>query len=195
MIKQPLSKPRSVASFGASTAQGVGDAEKGGFIERLGELLEVPSLNFGVGGNTTRDMLARLPDLEIPDSCLVVISLGINDVARTTESDNPKRVPLDEHRAHVASIIETLKPRASLVYMTQFPVDYGARNLDAAYTESFVHAGLDAAREADVPHVVLKPHLDKMTSWQDLLAEDGLHFNGAGHAFMADLLSDLFASC
>jgi lysophospholipase L1-like esterase len=189
----PVAHPLSVqyvASFGASTAQGAGDNEQGGFIERLGRLLNIPSLNFGIGGNTTRDMLERLPDLVIPADGLIVVTLGNNDVARVGEDDNPKRVSLLEHQKNVAEIIAQLKQQAAVLYMSQFPVDYAARHLDGVVVESFVAAGLAAAAAADLPCLAVRPHLDSLERWQDLLAADGLHFNAQGHAVLARLLSE-----
>ncbi len=178
---------KQVASFGASTAQGVGDFTEQGFIGRLGTLLDKPSLNFGIGGNTTRDMLARLADLNIPEDSLVIVSLGINDVARINE-DNPNRVPLEEYKENVSKILDALLEKAQVFYKTQFPVDFENKGIDADFCRSYVKTALAVAQSKNIPSLDLIPLLEAHGNWQAFLAADGIHFNDDGHAFMAQAL-------
>jgi len=141
-------------SFGASTAQGARDTE-GGFIVRIGKRLEQDGRgsaeNFGIGGHTTDDMIPRLPGLAINDpSDIAIVTLGINDVPRTPDKAPDRRVPLDRHDANVHKILEDLKERCRVLYITQYPVTYVDRGLDQALVESYVNVGRQVAHEVGV---------------------------------------------
>jgi lysophospholipase L1-like esterase len=182
-------------SFGASTAQGARDTEGGGFIDRIGKRLKNEhrggSENFGIGGQTTDDMIPRLPTIPIKsESDIVICTLGINDVPRNPDSKPDSRIPLDRHDANVHQILEDLKRRCRVLYVTQYPVDFVGRGLDKALVEFYVNVGRQVAREVGVDILDIHNEIDE-DKYNAFIFEDGMHFNSAGHAYIADRIWDV----
>ncbi|HAA77194.1 TPA: hypothetical protein DCE37_18935 [Candidatus Latescibacteria bacterium] len=182
-----------IFSFGASTAQGSKDDE-GGFIARIGKRLQQEGLghaeNYGIGGHSTDDMLPRLPDLPIHDnSDIAIVTLGINDVPRAPDPRPDRRVPLDRHDANVHTIVENLKGRCRVLYVTQYPVNYDQRGLDKQLVESYVNVGRQVAHEIGVEILDIHPEIDD-AKYAAFIHEDGMHFNSDGHAYIADRIWD-----
>jgi lysophospholipase L1-like esterase len=182
-------------SFGASTAQGARDTEGGGFIVRIGKRLQKEkrggSENFGIGGHTTDDMIPRLPTIPIKsESDIVICTLGINDVPRTPDSKPDNRVPLDRHDSNVHQILEDLKNRCCLLYVTQYPVDFVGRGLNKDLVGSYIDAGRQVAHEIGVEILDIHNEIDN-EKYEAFIHKDGMHFNSAGHAYIADRLWDI----
>ena len=182
-------------SFGASTAQGARDTEGGGFIVRIGKRLKNEnrggSENFGIGGHTTDDMIPRLPTIPIQsESDIVICTLGINDVPRTPDSKPDNRVPLDRHDSNVHQILEDLKSRCRVLYVTQYPVDFVGRGLDKNLVGSYINVGRQVAHEIGVEILDIHNEIDD-EKYEAFIYEDGMHFNSAGHAYIADRLWDV----
>jgi lysophospholipase L1-like esterase len=187
---------QKIISFGASTAYGARDYEKGGFLLRIVAAMspagEYEAVNFGKIGDSTRDMLVRLKTLAIPDGATVIITLGINDVQRIGEDKHEKRVPLEEHRSNLAAILDFLNARARPLYMSQYPVAYEQCSLSGALVERYVHAGMDVAGQAGVPVVDIYSAVHASGRYSEMMFKDGLHFNNYGHQFMADQTIEFF---
>ena len=170
-----------VFSFGASTAQGYRDDEKGGFIVRLGEKLAAHSLghieNLGVGGHTSDQMAARA----------AIVTLGINDVARSPDRSPDKRVPLNRHRENVERLLDTLRAGCCVLYFTQYPVDHAKHGLDPAVVTQYVEAGHAVARALGIRVVDIHNMINDVL-YQRYIHEDGMHFNAAGHDYIAEQL-------
>ena len=178
-----------VFSFGASTAQGTRDTEGGGFIVRIGKRLEQERLghseNFGIGGHTTDDMIPRLPRIAVNSkSDIAIIALGINDVPRTPDNKPDRRVPLDRHDRNVHQILEDLSGRCRVLYTTQYPVNYADRGLEKSVVESYVNVGRQVAHEIGVEILDIHNEIDN-DKYEAFIDPDGMHFNSAGHAYIA----------
>jgi len=186
---------QKIISFGASTAYGARDYERGGFLFRLVDALSAAgkfeAINYGKIGDSTRDMLARLESLETPDGATVIITLGINDVRRIGENSE-KRVPIEEHRSNLAAILEFLKLCSRPVYMSQYPVEYGQCLLSEELVESYIHAGLDVANQLEVPVIDIYSTVHASGRYNEMIFKDGLHFNNHGHQFIADQTLEFF---
>jgi len=179
-----------IFSFGASTAQGARDTEEGGFIMRIGKRLEQENIghaeNFGIGGHTTDDMVLRLTEIPIhTESDLAIVTLGINDVARTPDPHPEKRVALTKHSAHVEEILDYMKSRCQVLYVTQYPVAFADRGLDESLVVSYIDAGRRIARQSGVDILDIYSEIDD-DKYSAFIADDGMHFNSAGHAYIAD---------
>ena len=177
---------KSIISFGASTAQGVGDEKKGGFISYLADFMQTPFLNWGKRGCTTFEMISRMQSLEIPNASLIIFTPGINDLLSSSE----ETISLIQYKENISQILDFFKSTGSVFYMSPIPVDYDKLNLDEVWIDSYVKAGLDVAVEKEIPCLDIKEHLDPFGGWKDFLADDGLHFNSLGHEFLAALLRD-----
>jgi lysophospholipase L1-like esterase len=186
---------QKIISFGASTAYGARDYEKGGFLFRVLEVLSVDggfeAINYGKIGDSTRDMLARLESLEIPDGATVIITFGINDVSRIGE-DNEDRVPIEEHRSNLAAILNFLKERCRPVYMSQYPVEYGQCSLSEERVKRYIQTGLDIAGQQGVPVIDIYSAVQTSGRYNEMVFKDGLHFNNHGHQFIAEQTLEFF---
>ena len=188
-----------VFSFGASTAQGAKDTE-GGFIVRVGRSLGERGMgsaeNFGIGGQTTDDMVTRLPYIPIADpSDLAIVTLGCNDVARSGDSVPEKRVPLDRHARNVRTILEELDLRCRVLYVTQYPIDFAAHGIDEMVFKGYVDAGRRAAVDLGIGIIDIHAEIDD-GKFRRFMDDDGMHFNSAGHEYIAEriLSADVFRS-
>lgn len=177
-----------VVGFGASTAQGMRDDEGGGFVARIGRRLEAEGLgtseNFGIGGETTDQMVERARTVVTTPGDQVVVTLGINDVARDPDRIPDRRVPLERHRSNVESILRTFVDAGCRVgYLTQYPVDFAKHGLDPVFVESYIQAGRDAAAAVGVDLIDVHSQIDDAL-YDQFIFRDGMHFNGEGHEFI-----------
>lgn len=173
--------------FGASSMQGVGDS-RGGFLRRL-ELRvagQYSVTNAGVGGNTTRDMLQRLPGLALPADAVIVL-LGCNDLPRANDAFPQNRVTLAEYRENLDRLLSALKAPRSLFISSFFPAEH-LTGIAPATFETYMTAATDLARETGYEIWDLFNETRHTTA--PLLAADGMHFNDTGHAFLADRVEE-----
>ncbi len=177
-------------SFGASTAAGSKDSAGVGFIGRLGSRLESlnigQSRNCGIGGQNTNQMVARLQEIsDLQESNLVIISLGINDIAREGDPNPNKRVPLDQHKLNVGDIVQHFKEQCRTYYTSQYPVSYLEKGLNPDTVRDYVKCGLSVARKFNAETIDIHSLIDD-TLFAQYIHEDGMHFNSEGHTFIAD---------
>ncbi len=182
-----------VFSFGASTAQGYRDDEKGGFIFRLGEKLADNNLgyaeNLGTGGHTSDQMASRAEEIaesrDLRD--IAIVTLGINDVARSPDRAPDKRVPLNRHRDNVERLLGALHTHCRVIYFTQYPVNHAQHGLDPNLVRQYVDAGHEIARSLGITIVNVHSMISE-TRYARFIHDDGMHFNAEGHAFIAEQL-------
>ena len=82
----------------------------------------------GVQGGNTRNILAHLDEWVISrDPDIVHLNAGLHDMARDPGPGPENRVPLDEYRANLERILQTLQrdTRAALILGLTTPVDLG----------------------------------------------------------------------
>lgn len=191
-----LPKLRLVA-IGDSIIEGAGNSEEGGWIGRLEKELspQLQVVNRGIGGNTTRDLLARL-DVGClalqPD--LIVMGIGANDSRRRASMGNQTELSLAEFEQNLLQLITQVKnnSHAQIIFSGMVPVDYRG----AIYKEDKRHYREDQFLfEAAITKVALSTqsgYLNHFDRWLDYgeqtisaLLIDGVHPNAAGYAEMA----------
>lgn len=167
-------------------------------------------LNRGVGGNTTRDALARLErDVLAVNPRLVVMQFGINDSAVDVWQDPPVTVPRvarEDYVANLRQLVHAVRRHGSaVVLMTTNRVywgpivreRYGRPPYDPTDPEGFNRLWLDgyntALREVaaaeHVPLVDLNQAYHDAPNPREFLLPDWLHPGDAGHALVARLLT------
>lgn len=136
---EPVPRPRTyqridVVSIGDSLAKGTGDEKGEGLSGRLKSELEqrgipsVASVNLGVNGARTADVIASLRDEKvrktIASADAIVLSVGANDLTETATIPNvPLRTLLDAADTildHIAQIVETIhdiNPRGRILIL------------------------------------------------------------------------------
>lgn len=211
-------KPGGIILFGDSTtAHRPGAVEKVASV-RLDEALQsigssLSVANAGVGGNTTRDALARLErDVLAHRPRVVVIGFGINDAAVDVWKKPPAtgpRILLADYKTNLRSLVNSVRERgADVIFVTPNPVRwtsllrdrYGRPpyrpeeedGFDAPVLESYRVAMHEMAAELQIPLVDLPAvwgaHLAENGGEVDALLLDGMHPNDAGHAVTAAAL-------
>ena len=179
-----------LVGFGASSMEGAGDTA-GGFFRRL-EGCDATAryerrVNLGIGGNTTRDMLARAETAAALAPRDIIVLLGCNDVPRKNDDSKERRVPLAEYKINLQRILPTIKGEHSL-FVSSFPVSSERTGVPADALSSYMAVALSIAAAAGYETWDLHGDLanSRLSSYY---APDGLHFNDAGHAMIASELA------
>jgi lysophospholipase L1-like esterase len=145
-----------------------------------------PTLNFGVAGNNTTQMLARFHNQVIDsDPAVVVILGGVNDFQEGGESETTT----DSIRA-MASAAASIGIK--VILCSVLPTDYPNPNLNLPEIEAFNQELLQLAQEngylyADYYDVML----NAAGTTDNSLFVDGLHPNSAGYARMWAVIAAL----
>jgi len=140
-----------------------------------------PSVNFGIGNDTTVGVLVRLREYHsLERASVCVMAIGSNDLQRRRKEEILKNYSL---------ILEAVPPHLPLVFCAVLPVDERVRN-DLAGKNSRIrelNSGLKALCEAQSPKCMFVDPGPKLTDSSDNLRKeydegDGVHLNGAGNA-------------
>ncbi len=105
----PLQSDGSIVFFGDSLVEGVGATAGHDLPALLSRGLNMPVLNYGVAGNTTRQGLARVNEVLEEHPRLVLILLGGNDFIQ--------KVPRDETFANLEQIITRFQSAGAAVVL------------------------------------------------------------------------------
>lgn len=204
--------PGGIVMFGDSTTAPRPGAVEKVYAQRVAEALQgvASSLtihNAGVGGNTTKDALARMDrDVLAHQPRFVVVQFGINDSAIDVWKSPPAkepRVPLKEFEENLRAIVaRTRAAGAKAILMTANPLRwtpqlkelYGQPPYDVSRSDGFEAPKLvrynetirKLAAELHVPLVDI--HKEFQQRGSDKLLLDGMHPNDAGHEVIAQLL-------
>ncbi|WP_257349191.1 GDSL-type esterase/lipase family protein [Pseudalkalibacillus decolorationis] len=142
-------------------------------------------VNSGVSGETTRAALARLQDDVLrhsPD--LVTILFGSNDASIH------RRIVLAEYERNLDIMIDRISPQKTIL-LTPPPVieknqSKRSNNVLSTYAEAV--RKISKKRECNV--IDLWSYFRKNNLYENLLQQDGLHFNKRAYLFMSELVID-----
>ena len=103
----------NIGAWGDSITYGSCDSEALGWVGRLRKNLPTDDYyqlyNFGICGETTKDLLKRFPiELEAITPEKILMAIGIND-SKLPEDSNANSVPLEEFVNNLEQIIECAK--------------------------------------------------------------------------------------
>jgi lysophospholipase L1-like esterase len=148
-----------------------------------------PTLNFGVAGDTTAQMLARFDEVISAAPGVVVIQGGINDIAQNAVQDPAAPAGIDNIKA-MAAAASAAGIRAILCSIT--PTNYVQTPIISGTIEDFNRQLLELAQAsgylyADYYDVMLAADGSQNTS----LFMDGVHPNAAGYAKMWAVIEPL----
>lgn len=171
----------TILGFGASTMHGAGDS-RGGFLARL-QRPGITVINKGVGGNTTRDMAARLDALRaIPREWSIVL-LGCNDMPRSNDGHPQNRTTLDEYRRHLTAIFNAVRSSRNL-FITSFRVR-DTVGIDANTFSDYMRVAVEEAL-ATGGYQIIDLHAASQSFGDRFWAADGMHYNDAGHQYICE---------
>jgi lysophospholipase L1-like esterase len=137
-------------------------------------------INFGVGGNTTHDLLDRLDEVVSAAPATVVVEIGTNDFAW--------RIPLEEVASSIEEVLRTLReklPEAKIVMQSILP-----RQPEYAHVVRSVNEQIERfVPTVSCSYVDLWPALaDENGGLKAEFTTDGLHLTDAGYAAWFDAL-------
>jgi lysophospholipase L1-like esterase len=172
--------------FGASTMQGVGDS-RGGFFRRLEEKLGAGGhphdcLNFGIGGNSTPDMLARIDQVTPHLPCRSIILLGCNDLPRAGDTNPGKRTSLQDYARNLETILRHFA-KSPAIFVSSFAVCPKRTGIDPATFATYLGEALRIATSLNLQ--IWDLYAESLSFGDKYWADDGLHYNDAGHEFIA----------
>lgn len=158
------------------------------FGDSITEALYAPgvvpgAVNYGIGGNTTANLLARLPGYRsLPRARRVVVAIGINDVMRGSAAADVV--------AGVARVMDAVPQGPDIAIVGLLPINEAKRGEGRMRTVGEVNRGLRAlaaecgrCRFVDPSGMALGGELAPAFD-----SGDGLHLSPAGYAAFAGVL-------
>jgi len=170
----PSTSTGPILMFGDSLVEGVGATTGQTLPDQLGRLLQIPVLNYGVSGDTTRDALVRLEDALSLKPRIAIILLGGNDFL--------KKIPREETFANLKTIVTAFQNEGAIT------VVLGVRS-------GIIGGGADALYEdlvEETESVYLSDVLSGLLGHTELMS-DTLHPNDRGYAKIAERLAPLLS--
>jgi acyl-CoA thioesterase-1 len=167
----------TIVCFGDSITAGRGAPAGHSYPDYLQKLLDSRGyhyrvLNMGISGDTTKDAVARLPNVLAAHPNLVVVELGGNDMLRG--------LPITATRANLDRVISTLQRAHIQVVLAgiTLPPNYGAD-----YIQAIKQTYADAAKKYRVP---LLPFIyNHVYDVPGAIQPDGVHATAKGNALVA----------
>ena len=92
-------------------------------------------VNLGVGGDTTRQMLARTGTVETHKPDCTIVLLGCNDMPRTGDGSPERRTSLEEYAQNLKLIFPKLRSKRS-IFLTSFYVKWIDEALFVRYMDT-----------------------------------------------------------
>lgn len=163
----------TIVAVGDSWIEGVGASEGKDMISILSERIGVPIVNVGKTGDTTADVLLRLPtDVLVHMPTIVIVHVGGNDVLYLRS-----RMEMEEN---IRRIVDQLLAAGSDVLLLGVRCDI----VNDSCAEMFTVQG---ARDG----VTLLARLQDGIIGNPTRMSDPVHPNGAGYAYAADRIEPL----
>jgi lysophospholipase L1-like esterase len=194
--------PRKLAVVGDSGVFGWGDAEEGGWCERLRRhwmgLPEGPVLyNLGVRGDGLERVAARLQgevgvrgELRRQTPQGILLAVGLNDTARVGRPDGRPQLAPEAFFFGLQQLLREAQRLAPMMVLGLTPVVEEAMPFAEVLWYSLadvrVYEALleEACMEANVPFLSVLEAFLAEPRWPQWLAVDGLHCNSEGHRFL-----------
>ncbi len=199
---QPVQKPASTQDS-RPTVVCLGDSiTRAGYPAELEKLIAARVINAGVGGNNTREGLARLEKSVLTHKPnVVVLFFGANDSRVLTTN---KHIPPAQYEENLALIVDRcLEAGAKVVLGTMPPINptqyflrYPSNSFDAvggiaAFHAKYREAALRVAKKKGVASVDLNQLLAAEPDWQQA---DGVHPTPEGTKAIARIVSETVAT-
>lgn len=163
-------------------------------------------VNYGIGGNTSREGLARMEEVLSCGPDLVLVEFGGNDAT----DDSKRHVSLDEFTANLEAIKNDVEAIGAQMILITFPPvvnDWSTHNAKEWHTK---HGGVDQhvelyrqrTRDFAAENQLLLIDIDaalreagKANGWEKYFVADGVHLNEGGNALIGQtVLKNLLQS-
>ncbi|MCX6803800.1 MAG: SGNH/GDSL hydrolase family protein [Candidatus Diapherotrites archaeon] len=179
----------NICIFGASTAFGYGDNEKGGWAERLKLCLREKGkgivFNLGISGQTTKDVLKRIENESAPRKPkVIIIQVGDND-AIFLKKENKNKVPLEEFSKNLTELLKKAKVITKNVVVLSTKKVLEEKMCPAPWDKNVYYYNKEMEKYASEIKRETEKHACEYVDILNLLEEkdyfDGLHPNYSGH--------------
>lgn len=182
---------RTILGIGASTMAGAGD-NLGGFFNRLArQRADRRMVNFGVGGFKVKDMLAITGGVAVHRPFRSLVLLGCNDVPRIREGIEQPRTSVADYAALLDRLLGQVRGDEGGVFVSSFQPDPERSGVAVRTMDTYMAEALRLARSHGYEIWDLYHELRQSPKLADYWAADGLHFNAAGHTFLAERIGPL----
>jgi len=162
------SEGTGIVCFGDSITGGHGVQSDQAFPALISERLDVPVINAGVDGNTTRNALARLErDVLVHNPRIVIVEFGGNDFR--------KKVNKQETFTNLDTIVERITAHGAMVVMLEIRIGLLRDRYLAGYERIAKKHGA----------LLIPDFMDGILGNQELTLE-GIHPTAEGHKLIAD---------
>jgi lysophospholipase L1-like esterase len=197
---------RKLVVLGDSGVFGWGDAEQGGWCERLRRhWMATPSgpvvYNLGVRGDGLERLTARLPaevgcrgELRRQRPQGILLGIGLNDSGRIGRPDGRHQLDPEGFLFGLQQLLPQARALAPTFVLGLTPVDELVMPFaevlwyDLASVRRYEALLEEACLEADVPFLPLLDSFLLEPHWLRMLCSDGLHLNTEGHALVYERL-------
>ncbi|MEO6909282.1 MAG: GDSL-type esterase/lipase family protein [Abditibacteriaceae bacterium] len=187
----------TIAAFGDSITQAVEVSEEKRWPALLATALQVRVVNCGVGGNTSREGLARIDGVLACAPNLVLIEFGGND----TTDEMHRYVDLEEFAHNLDQMLSTFLNADAEIALLTFPpvVEEWSSHNEKAWNQQ--HGGIDrhvelyrqATRHFAQTHQLMLIDIDsalrdagKRSGWNKLFQPDGVHLTETGNSVVCE---------
>ena len=146
-------------------------------------------LNFGVGGDRTVELLARVGEVTAVKPDVVVLEVGVNDVWRRFTDE--EIVTEEQFGKNYSAIVDALKEcGAKIILVEPYVLDVKDKRRFRPYLNTYIAVIREIARRENLPLVPLDEIFNGVT--QDIkpeeFAADGVHPTHRGRRYIADLV-------
>ncbi len=146
-------------------------------------------LNFGVGGDRTVELLARVGEVTAVKPDVVVLEVGVNDVWRRFTDE--EIVTEEQFGKNYSAIVDALKEcGAKIILVEPYVLDVKDKRRFRPYLNTYIAVIREIARRENLPLVPLDEIFNGVT--RDIkpaeFAEDGVHPTHRGCRYIADLI-------
>ena len=146
-------------------------------------------LNFGVGGDRTVELLARVGEVTAVKPDVVVLEVGVNDVWRRFTDE--EIVTEEQFEKNYSAIVDALKEcGAKIILVEPYVLDMKDKRRFRPYLNTYIAVIREIARRENLPLVPLDEIFNGVT--RDIkpaeFAEDGVHPTHRGCRYIADLI-------
>ncbi|WP_262692444.1 GDSL-type esterase/lipase family protein [Kordiimonas aestuarii] len=176
-----------IGFFGDSFIAGMGEPDGKGWVGRVAERSGFTAVNFGIGGDTSTDVLRRWrAEAEGANLDRLVFSFGANDCLLTDH----KRITVGQvdRLKNAKSIMAEAGKKWPVLFVSPLPVagDRAATNRIGEMARQLI----TFTRIHRTPYVNIFDDVNAADVWHgEALANDGAHPGAAGYGFVADLVA------
>lgn len=170
----------SIVFLGDSITDGYGVEREHAFPSIIGQYwkeneVSLLSVNKGISGDTTDDVLERLDSVLSDDVYMVFLEIGANDAFQNKDTDYIK--------SNIIRIIERIQEKDIKVVLMAMRIPANRYGVSKEYNEKITSIYDEIGKEYDIP--VMSSLVEQYERNPKLWLDDGIHPSGEGHMLLA----------